>query len=104
MSFCRLTVNLERLHRRFFCLRIGFIRRKDWAKSLHERVTVGQSGVRLGVIRVLGDRLIEIFDGFPKTRAGSLIPLITTLLISQMRLGIDFPAFGQSLPLTIDER
>src|SRR5947209_12174813 len=62
--------------------------RSGSVKDGEQRVRVGQSGITNGVIRIFGDRLVEVFDRLAQIGARAFIPKKSALEIELVSIWI----------------
>ena len=78
----------------------GFRERVFWrqiAIPAEENVGIGDAGIGESVSGIFFDGLLKVFDGFVESVFGPLVPVMATLQVETVGLGIVRLVFGQAL-------
>src|SRR6185436_4121681 len=73
MGTGRGVIQCERFLRRSLGLRKTILRRAS-VESREQLPRLGETGIRLGIVRILFDRLVEVIDRSPQIVRGTFVP------------------------------
>src|ERR1700687_4617739 len=96
MSFPQLRVKGQSLRRCFSRPAVVFFLRQSCTGVQAKHIDVGQSRIREGIIWILLDRLLEIFDSLLRSVLRPLLPRIAALQVKLIRFRIASVSSRQS--------